>query len=87
MPSKHSEHKMDSVANHPNRGRAPSLAANPSPEAIREAREAAGLTQTEAAALIYSGLRAWQEWEAGARRMHPAMWELWRMKVALLDND
>lgn len=71
------------MTNHPNRPpRGPE--ANPSPEAIREAREALGLTQTEAAALIYSGLRAWQEWEAGARRMHPAMWELWRMKAAAL---
>jgi putative transcriptional regulator len=69
------------VTNHPNRNRAhPSPAANPTPEAIRAARAAAGLTQTEAAALIYSGLRAWQEWEAGARRMHPALWELWNLK-------
>lgn len=68
------------MANHPNRGRK-DAASNPSPAAIKEAREKAGMTQTEAAAVIYCSLRAWQEWEAGTRRMHPAMWELWRLKV------
>jgi putative transcriptional regulator len=73
---------MQAVSNHPNRSKAsPSLAANPSPATIRAAREAAGLSQTDAAALIHCGLRAWQEWEAGARRMHPAFWELWLMKA------
>lgn len=72
---------MPLVANHPNRSRA-SPAANPAPEAIRAAREAAGLTQTEAAGLIYSTLRTWQDWEAGARRMHPGLWELWHIKAA-----
>ncbi len=68
------------MTSHPNRGpKGP--ASNPSPGAIRSAREAAGLTQTEAASLIYCTLRGWQEWEAGNRRMHPAMWELFRMKA------
>ena len=26
-------------------------------------------------------LRGWQQWEAGDRRMHPAFWELFRIKV------
>lgn len=56
-------------------------ATNPSPEQIRAAREAAGLSQTEAAALIYAGLRGWQEWEAGNRKMHPALWEFFLIKV------
>ena len=65
---------------HPNRGpKGPS--ANPAPEAIRAAREAAGLTQTAAAALIHGTMRAWQEYEAGNRRMHPGLWELFRLKV------
>ena len=46
------------------------------------AREAAGLSQTAAAALIHCTLRGWQEWEAGNRRMHPAFWELFRIKSA-----
>lgn len=76
--------KLAPVANHPNRSKAsPSLAANPTPEAIRAAREGLGLTQTQAGAVVYAGLRAWQEWEAGARRMHPAIWELFRIKTGL----
>ena len=64
--------------NHPNRGR--SAGANPAPADIRAARESAGLTQTQAAALIHGTMRAWQDWEAGARRMHPGLWELFRSK-------
>jgi DNA (cytosine-5)-methyltransferase 1 len=67
---------------HPNRSkRSPSASRNPRPAEIRAAREAAGLTQTEAAATIYSALRSWQDWESGARNMHPAFWELFRSKV------
>lgn len=65
---------------HPNRGpKGPS--ANPAPEEVRAAREAAGLTQTAAADMIHGTLRAWQEWEAGNRRMHPGLWELFRLKI------
>ena len=70
---------------HPNRGR-PTAASNPTPEAIRAAREAAGLTQTAAAALIHGTMRAWQDWEAGARRMHPGLWELFRVKLLTLQK-
>jgi len=70
------------VTNHPNRSCRGSPAASPSPDRVRAAREAAGLSQTEAAVLIHSGLRAWQEWEAGNRRMHPAFWELFKIKTS-----
>jgi putative transcriptional regulator len=70
------------MANHPNRGRTKSPAANPRPDEIRAARETAGLTQTDAAASIHCQLRTWQDWEAGKRRMHPAFWELWQRKPA-----
>ncbi|WP_292931423.1 helix-turn-helix domain-containing protein [Noviherbaspirillum sp.] len=43
-------------------------------------REAAGLTQGQAAALIYRTARNWQQWEGGERRMDPALWELFRLK-------
>lgn len=74
------------MAAHPNRSRrTTSPAANPTPEQIRQAREAAGLSQTAAAALVYTALRTWQQWEAANdRRMHPAIWELWQLKVAAL---
>lgn len=54
---------------------------SPTPDAIRAARAAAGLTQTQAAALIYCTLRGWQDWEAGKRAMHPAFFELFLLKV------
>jgi DNA-binding transcriptional regulator YiaG len=69
------------MPNHPNRGpKGPS--SNPSPDAIRAAREAAGLSQSSAAELIHSTLRTWQDWEAGKARMHPGLWELFRIKSA-----
>lgn len=33
--------------------------------------------------MIHCGLRAWQKWEAGDRKMHPAMWELFQIKTWL----
>jgi len=33
--------------------------------------------------LVHVALRTWQQWEAGDRRMHPAFWELFRIKSAL----
>ncbi len=77
------------MSNHPNRPRASGTnpARNPSPDEIRQAREAAGLTQTEAAARIFCALNTWQQWESGARKMHPAFWQLWRLKVAGLVTD
>lgn len=69
------------MPNHPNRGpKGPS--ANPTPEEIRAAREAAGLSQTAAGAAVHTTCRTWQQWEAGDRRMHPAFWELFRIKSA-----
>lgn len=61
-------------------------ARNPAPAEIRALRESLGLSQTAAAAVIHSTLRAWQGWEAaegepGHRRMHPGLWELFRIKA------
>jgi len=54
---------------------------NPTPEQIKAKREAAGLTQTEAGALVHTTCRTWQQWEAGDRGMHPAFWELFTIKT------
>ena len=54
----------------------------PTPEKIKAARKAAGLSQSSAAALVHSKLRTWQQWEAGHRKMHPGLWELFKIKVA-----
>jgi putative transcriptional regulator len=56
---------------------------SPDPEQIRAAREAQGLTQTQAAALIHHSMRGWQDWEHGKRTMHPGLWELFCIKTAL----
>ena len=54
---------------------------SPTPEEIRQARELAGLSQTQAAETVHAGLRSWQHWEAGDRVMHPAFWELFQIKI------
>jgi putative transcriptional regulator len=80
--------KLVSVSNHPNRGGARwnKASATPTPSQIKRAREAAGLTLEQAGALVHTSLRTWQNWETAAdednhRRMHPATWELFRVKV------
>ncbi len=70
------------MPNHPNRSRGGSPSRNPTPAEIRAAREDVGLSQTEAAALLHTTCRTWQQWEAGDRRMHPAFWELFVIKRA-----
>lgn len=68
------------MANHPNRS-GTSRSRNPAPGDIHAARQAAGLTQSQAGALIHANLRSWQMWEAGDRAMHPAFWELFLIKT------
>ena len=55
----------------------------PTPAEIREVREAAGLTQTEAAELVHLGDRVrWTEYESGERNIDLARWELFLLKTA-----
>jgi putative transcriptional regulator len=59
---------------------------SPTPEQIRAARAAAGLTQSQAAALIGKPVRTWQNWEApeglpAHRKMDAAFWELFLTKI------
>lgn len=56
-------------------------AISPSPVAIKLMREANLLTQSEAARVVGSKLRTWQQWEAGSRKMHPGLWELFNIKI------
>lgn len=60
-------------------GRAPS----PTADQVRAARLAAGHSTAEAAALVHMDARSWRYYEQGARTMHPAMWELYRIKCAM----
>lgn len=52
---------------------------------VRAARVAAGLTQTQAAALVHTVLRTWQTWEStgtiSTATMHPGLWELFLLKT------
>jgi transcriptional regulator with XRE-family HTH domain len=54
----------------------------PTPAKIRAARLAARLTQSQAAELVCSKLRTWQQWEAGDRGMHPGLWMLFELRLA-----
>jgi DNA-binding transcriptional regulator YiaG len=71
------------MSNHPNRIQ--TKRENPKPAEILKAREGAQLTQDQAADLVYTGWRTWYNWEAAQgddrRRMHPATWELFTVKV------
>lgn len=58
----------------------------PSPDDVKSRRLALGLTQTQAAEMLHTTCRTWQQWEAPCdsttnRRMHPAFWELFVMKT------
>ena len=54
----------------------------PEPSEIKKVRLRAGLTQEQAAELIYSTRRTWQSWECGVNPMHAALWELFKLKVS-----
>lgn len=70
------------MSSHPNRGpKGPK--SNPEPTQVKVARAAAGLTQTQAAAVVYSTIKAWQTWEDGTRRMPPGLWELFHIKTGI----
>jgi len=57
---------------------------SPTPTQVKALRERVqgdldtGITaaQDHCAALVHTSRRAWQQWERGDRRMHPAFWEL-----------
>lgn len=62
---------------------------NLSSEQIRTARINAGLTQKEAAGLIYATERAWSSWESESgskRRMPPGLFELFLIKTGQHDE-
>lgn len=59
----------------------------PEPEEIKATRLNAGLTQTQSAKMIYITMRAWQRFEAGDRKMHPAFWDLFNLKINKTKGD
>lgn len=57
-------------------------------KAVRERlqrRDGLGITaaQDVCAAMLHTSRRAWQQWEAGDRRMHPAFFELVAIKIKM----
>jgi DNA-binding transcriptional regulator YiaG len=70
------------MGNHPNRGAA-SACSNPPPAQIKAAREKFHLSRNDAADLVLSSVRSWEKWENGERRMHPAIWELFNIKLMM----
>ena len=53
----------------------------PTPGEVGAARVATGLSIREAAELIHSKVRTWQDWERGVAKMHPGLWELFQLKT------
>lgn len=58
--------------------------ASPTPAELVTWRERLDFDHAEAAALIYYGFRAWDQWERGTRIMHPALYELFAYKAGKL---
>lgn len=65
---------------------------SPTPEQVKQVREAVqasldlGITAAQdwCATALHTKRRPWQQWETGARAMHPAFWELLTIKAALI---
>jgi len=80
------------MANHPNRGPKGS-SANPAHTDViglrSQVQSALGCGITDAqdwcALALHTSRRAFQQWEAGDRRMHPALWELLSIKISMLN--
>jgi putative transcriptional regulator len=53
----------------------------PTPEEVKAARAASGLTQSQAAQLLYSVIDNWQNWEQGRYPMAVALFELFLLKT------
>lgn len=65
---------------------------SPTPEQVKQVREAVqasldlGITAAQdwCSVALHTKRRPWQQWETGARAMHPAFWELLTIKTALI---
>jgi len=53
------------------------------PIEIKQARQSAGLTQTQAGELVGVALRTWQHWEAGDRKMPESASRLFKILTKL----
>lgn len=55
----------------------------PAPNAIKAARKEARCTASEAAASVYVFTQYWKDCEAGTKKMHPAIAELFARKFKI----
>ena len=55
----------------------------PTPFEVKQARNNAGLSQIAAAELIYCGCSAWEKYERGDAQIHPAAWEIFKLKTGM----
>lgn len=53
----------------------------PTAQVIRETRSRTGLSVPASAALVYVTRRTWHKYESGEVQMHPAFFELYRLKT------
>lgn len=54
---------------------------SPTPSEIKLARESAGMTQDQAARVVWTTQRTWARYESGDRAMHRGLWELFLLKT------
>lgn len=59
----------------------------PTAAQLRAARESAGQSQAQAAAVVYAGLRTWSRWESGDILMPAAEWALYRLRTRQITLD
>lgn len=57
---------------------------SPEPQLLKALRAEAGLTQTQAAQLVYVTMKGYQEWEYGRREIHASTFELLCIKYKQL---
>ena len=58
----------------------------PTPQDVLAARKAAGLTQEQAAQMLWSHNRAWRMYESGNRALSAPLWELFLLKTGQHPN-
>jgi DNA-binding transcriptional regulator YiaG len=56
---------------------------HPAPDDIIAARLSTGLTQGDAAAIVYTTDRHWSNWERGVSKMPRSSWRLFRLLTGL----
>jgi len=58
----------------------------PKQNEMKEIREEFGLTQKQAGALVHVTDGAWTRWESGDRKIKLAAWELFLIKIGLVEG-